>query len=100
MAVPSLSTPILLLLSFLTSGSVVLLPLVSIGEDSRPLFLLEEDADSDDVEESLESQLVATLELSSGFFNQAGFHAVTDEVNHQIDWLFVHEHAARAPPLG
>lgn len=100
MDVTSLSTSILLLLSLLTSGSVVLLPLVSIGDDSRPIILLEEDADCDDVEESLESKLVATLVTSDGLCNHTGSHAVSDEVNHQIDWLFVHEHAARAPPLG
>ncbi len=73
--------------------------LVGFGDDTHPLCLLEEVADSDEVEDLSESKLVAPLEPFIGLGHYAGFHTVTDEVNHQIDWLFVHEHAARAPPL-
>ena len=77
----------------------MLLPLVS-SDDAASFFLFDEEADSDDVEELSESKLVAILEPSIGACNQAGFHLVLDDVDHQIDWLFIHEHAARAPPLG
>lgn len=94
-----LRTPILILL-LIVGGSVSLCPLVAIGDDTHPFCLLEEVADSDDVEESSEFRLIATLEPLIGLCRYPRFHSVTDEVNHQIDWLFVHEHAARAPPLG
>lgn len=94
-----LRTPILLLLSLLTSGSLALFPLVSFGNDTRSLLVCEQDADSDEVDETSESKLVATLEPRIQLCNHTCFHGVSDEVNHQIDWLFVHEHAARAPPL-
>lgn len=100
MALLSRKLTIVLLLSALTAASGPLFSLVSFGDDSRHLFFLEEEADSDDVEELSESKLVATLEPIIGLGNHAGFHAVCDDVNHQIDWLFDHKHAARAPPLG
>ena len=53
-------------------------------------------ADSDEVEDLSEFKLVATLEPFVGLCHYAGFRTVTDKVNHQIDCLFVHEHAARA----
>ena len=93
-------TSILVFLSLLTVGGVAV---SSFDEDARALFLLVEqdaDADSDDVEESSESTLLATLEPCTGFCKHVGFLAVSDEVDHQIDLLFVHQLAARAPPLG
>lgn len=93
---------IVLLLSLLTGGSVALSPLVSLGDHTRSCFLLEEEADSDDVEESesLASKLTAILPPDFVLPDVTSLHSVSDEVNHQIDWLFLHEHAARAPPLG
>jgi len=100
MVLHSFHSTIVLLLSLLTGGSVALSPLLSFGDDTRPCFLLEEDADSDDVEESLASKLVAMLPPDFVLRDVTRLHYVSDEVNHQIDWLFVQEHAARAPPLG
>lgn len=103
MALHSLHSTIVLLLSLLTGGSVLLSPLVSFGEHAGPCFLLEEETDSDDVEESLgslASKLVAMLPSDFVLEDATLLHFVSDEVNHQIEWLFVHEHAARAPPLG
>lgn len=100
MVLHSFHMTIVLLLSLLTGGSVVLSPLVTIGDDTRPCFFLEEEVDSDDVEESLASKLVAMLPPDFVPRDVICLHFVSDEVNHQIDWLFVHEHAARAPPLG
>ena len=101
MVANSIRTSILVLLSLLIGGNAAMFPPVSYGDDNTPLTsLFEKDADSDDVEELSGSKLVATIERYVGFCNHSGLHAISDEVNHQIDWLFVHEHAARAPPLG
>ena len=94
---------IVLLLSLLSGGGVALSPLVSLGGDhTRSCFFFEEETDSDDVEESelLASKLTAILPTEYILPDVAPLHTVSDEVNHQIDWLFRHEHAARAPPLG
>lgn len=99
----SFNSTIILLLSLLAGGSVALSPLFSFGDHTRPCFLLEEETDSDDVEESLEllaSKLVAMLPPDFVLGDVTHLHSVSDEVNHQIEWLFVQEHAARAPPLG
>ena len=97
----SIRTSILVLLSLLIGGNVALFTAVSSGDGDTPITsLCEKDAESDDVEELSGSKLVATIEPSIGLCNHVGLHAVFDEVNHQIDWLFVHERAARAPPLG
>jgi hypothetical protein len=93
----SLKTPILLLLSLLTGGSVALSLIISFG-DTQVLFSLEKQADSDDFEDSSDSKLIATLHPGIGLLSHSCFHPVCDEVNHQTDWLLIHEHAARAPP--
>ena len=95
----SLRTFILLLLSIFTGGSQAFSPLFHIAEEKRPFYLEETSTDSDDVEDSVEASLEATLCRTNLFVGNFGFHAVFDDVNHQIDWLFIHVHAARAPPL-
>ena len=89
----------ILLLLLLIGGSVALSPLLSDGEETLFSFFIEDVIDSDDAEEASELKFVSTLQPSLGLNNRNSFHAVSDEVDHQLDWLFVHEDAARAPPL-
>lgn len=92
-------TQIFLLLSLLTGASVLLLPRVTLEDEALPFYLLGELADSDDVEESSESKLVATREPTIDLCDHSGWHAIFDEFNHQIDGFLVHNVAPRAPPL-
>lgn len=96
MARNSTKSLILLLLALLTGGSEVLNPLFSM-DDVRPSLLTENLTDLDDVEESSESDQVASLD-SVTCSRKPKTHEVCDEVIHQFDWLFLHEHSARAPP--
>ena len=96
----STKTLILLLLALLTGGSEILSPLFLSMDDKRPTFFSENLTDIDDVEESTESEQVACLEKVTWLCNSTGFEVVCDQANHSFDWLFIHEHSARAPPLG
>ena len=104
MVLHSLKTLILLLLTLLSGAGASLLPLVTRGDDSQHFFLMEEEADCDDEEESSKPNLLARLELCNGpstiFGSDTGFDSIPDVGKHPIDWVFVHEHAARAPPQG
>lgn len=69
-------------------------------DGTQTLCFFVEVADFEEVEDFSEFEVVGTIEPIFGLYQTAGFHAITDEVNHQFDWLFVHERSARAPPLG
>lgn len=90
---------ILLLLALLTGGSEVFNPLLASMDDARPYLLVENLSDFDDVEESSESDPVASFDTATCLRNHI-IQMVCDEVNHQFDWLCRHEQSARAPPLG
>ena len=90
----------ILFLLLMSIGSSLLCVHILVEDDTQTFCFFEEVAEFDEVEDSSEFEVVATIEPIFGLFHSAGFHAITDEVNHQIDWLFVHERSARAPPQG
>ena len=99
MGMQSLKAKILFLL-LMSVGSSLLSAQIPFEDDTQTFCFFEEVAEFDEVEGSSEFEVVATIQPIFGLYQTAGFHAITDEVNHQIDWLFVHERSARAPPLG
>lgn len=91
-------TTALLLLSLMTAGGQVLAPLVASADEKQPFFLNEVETDSEEIEELSKLTLAAVVDGANVEFEVTGFHPIYAKVNHQIDWLFIHEHSARAPP--